>query len=360
MNKNTKITGIPDGCYNSLHRDGSASVVRKLQISRDAVEVTRTSPAFDSSSGILGLDIPQTAQRMADHFIDDLLNNSTFDTESTVLSSLPLRMPSMVNGLKKTHAFLVPVENPGYQCYAIAVLQLLQLLPQFWADLVTSLAVDGVMFEDVCEQRPTTFALLMYGSKLKNEYLKKMKELKEPSPILHTTWRMWQSHNGMMSEDKQEDATEFLIKVFAGIFNENQDDDTVLRSMNSHFFFKSRMRYQCQTCQTLKHTNPQVSNLINLSMHADGRDTSMQALVVKDQYSMNTLDSDDNLPTCTGCHNKGTVHNEWDELSSLPKFLFLCLKRYNEKRQKLNTIVECGGSLTIPIFVTEGEMIYYT
>ena len=76
-----------------------------------------------------------------------------------------------------------------------------------------------------------------------------------------------------MSKDKQEDATEFLILMLAGIFNENQDDDAVLRSMNSHFFFKSRMRYQCQTCQTLNHTNPQVSNLINLSMNADGRDT---------------------------------------------------------------------------------------
>ena len=86
----------------------------------------------------------------------------------------------------------------------------------------------------------------------------------------------------------------------------------------------------------------------------------MQALVVKDQYSMTTLDADDSLPTCTGCNNKGTVHNEWDELSSLPKFLFLCLKRYNEKGQKLKTIVECGASITIPIIVTEGEMIYYT
>jgi hypothetical protein len=151
VNKNTMIIDIPDGCNNPSHRDGSASVIRKLQITRTELKVTRTSPEIDISSGILDLDIPQTAQRMADHFIDDLLNNSAFDTESTVLTSLPLRMPSMITGLKKTHAFLVPVDNPGNQCYAIAVLQLLQLLPEFWSDLVTSLAVEGVMFEDFCE-----------------------------------------------------------------------------------------------------------------------------------------------------------------------------------------------------------------
>ena len=243
VKRNTAMTTVLDVGDNLLQKIASGSVVRNLEIPRIEHELNGPSEDIDGSSEDLDMVIEDTAKNMADHFIDDLLNNSTFDTEATDLSSLPLVMPSTVSGLKKSPAFLVPVENTGNQCYAIAVLQLLQLMPYLWSDMITSLAEEGVMFEDVCEQRPTSFALLMFGSKLKDEYLKKLKELKEPSHILHATWRMWQSHDGIMSRDDQEDATEFLIVMLEGIWKENRGNDAVLRSMTSHFFYNSRMRY---------------------------------------------------------------------------------------------------------------------
>ena len=158
-----------------------------------------------------------------------------------------------------------------------------------------------------------------------------------------------------MSIADQEDATEFLILMLEGIFKENQGSKTIMNSLDRQFFFTSQMRYQCQVCKSFKQNNAQVSNVINLALNTVSEQCSMQNLVKSDLYSINVLDTEDSMPYCSVCSNQSTVHHEWDELSSLPKFLFLCLKRYDAKGDKVQKTVECRSSINIPRIVTEGE-----
>jgi hypothetical protein len=229
-------------------------------------------------------------------------------------------------------------------------------MPDLWSDMATSFAEEGLMFEDVCEQRPISFALLMFGSKIKNEYQKKVKELKEPSSVNNNTWRLFQSNENILSDADQEDASEFLILMLEGIFDENKGSKTIMKSFDDQIFFTSKMRYQCQDCKSLKETTAQVSNLINLSIKTVRGHVSMQELIKSELYSVNVLGTEDSMPKCSVCRNQTTVHNEWEEFSALPTFLFFCLKRYDAKGKKIQKSVECGSSINIPIIVTEGEV----
>ena len=255
--KNSNLSSVVDKDNHSLHKDSSASVVRNLKFPNDVDN-------DDEEIGdVCQKEIQTSAQVMANHFCDQIVNNQTFDTESTDQSAPSLIMPPTLSQLPTLPGFLVPITNPGNQCYANAVLQLLQLMPDLWSDMATSFAEEGLMFEDVCEQRPISFALLMFGSKIKNEYQKKVKELKEPSSVNNNTWRLFQSNENILSDADQEDASEFLILMLEGIFDENKGSKTIMKSFDDQIFFTSKMRYQCQDCKSLKETTAQVSNLIN-------------------------------------------------------------------------------------------------
>jgi hypothetical protein len=237
-----------------------------------------------------------------------------------------------------------------------------------WSDLVESFAEEGVMFEDVCEDRPASFALLMYGSKLKEEYTKKLKDLKEPCPIQHTTWRTWQTHADILSTNKQEDSSEFLTILFDALYIECQDHEKMHLSLRSHLFFQSTPQYQCQICQKYRETETQPSNMIQLSLSTTEKGTSIQSLLNRTLNKPNVANDNQNKTSCshdimsklpcTICKESETNHSSWEELSDLPNYLFLCLKRYNEKGEKVARNISCDSSLMIPEVATKGEFLF--
>jgi hypothetical protein len=237
-----------------------------------------------------------------------------------------------------------------------------------WSDLVESFAEEGVMFEDVCEDRPASFALLMYGSKLKEEYTKKLKDLKEPCPIQHTTWRTWQTHADILSTNEQEDSSEFLTILFDALYIECQDHEKMHLSLRSHFFFQCTPQYQCQICKKYSETETQPSNMIQLSLSNTEKGTSIQSLLNRTLNKPNVSFDNQNQPSCshdnvshlpcTTCKEAETNHSSWEELSDLPNYLFLCLKRYNENGGKVARNISCDSSLMIPEVVTKGEFLF--
>ena len=344
-----------------LQNNKSQSVNRNLHI-------PHSGDGFSMSSKKVQKGFKETAQIMANNMMDDIMNNSTFDTDDTNdLSTITTTMPLTTSGLRRIPSNLVTSITKGYQCYAVAALQLMQIFQPLWSDLVESFAEEGVMFEDVCESRPASFALLMYGSKLKDEYVKKLKDLKKPSPIQHTTWRTWQTHANILSTNKQEDSSEFITILFHALDVECGSHERMHFSLRSHLFFQSTPQYQCQRCQTFRETETQPSSMIQLSLTTTGKHMSIQSLLSKflnvnylasDNETEQSFSQDDaSILPCTTCDVKETKHSSWEELTDLPNYLVMCLKRYNQEGKKLENNVSCDASVTIPEIERKGEFI---
>ena len=309
-----------------------------------------------------------SGQLMANNMMNDILNNSTFDTDDTkYISIIKTTMPKTTFGLKSIPSNLVTSVIKGYQCYAVAALQLMQVFQPLWYDLVESFAEEGVMFEDVCESRPVSFALLMYGSKLKDEYVKKLKDLKEPSPIQHTTWRTWQTHAKILSTNKQEDSSEFLTILFNALDVECENHQRMHLSLRSYLFFQSTPQYQCLCCENMRETVTQSSNMIQLPLTSTGEHMSIQSLLSKflnfnlmanrNETDQPCLPDDASILPCTNCKGKETKHSSWEEMTDLPNYLVMCLKRYHKNGKKIEKQVSCDTSVTIPEVERTGEFV---
>ena len=85
--------------------------------------------------------------------------------------------------------------------------------------------------------------------------------------------------------------------------------------------------------------------------------TSIKDLLKRDLYEVKPLTDEEVKPICSTCEEKKTDHNEWEEVSELPKFLFLSLKRFNDKGQKVCTNIQFANSICIPVVTSEGKCI---
>jgi hypothetical protein len=85
--------------------------------------------------------------------------------------------------IESTPSLLVPIFNVGNRCYAIAVFQLLQRMPELWSELVSILEIESRDFDTVCSKQPLTMATVMLGGELKEQFILAATRLVKPSFI---------------------------------------------------------------------------------------------------------------------------------------------------------------------------------
>ena len=213
--------------------------------------------------------------------------------------------------------------------------------------------------------KPMTFASLLLGSQLRERFESSTSKFLEPLAIDFDSFQIVKNKAmPQFSSMKQEDASEFLNDLLGYYISENPKE----KKLNSLFMSYQTSYYQCQTCYGLLHDKESPYPLYHLSLDAMDitEELSIKNLFRKELGSFNDMDNSNN-PTCSKCDMK-TFHKECCEMSKLPRFLFLNLKRYkkdlhqNSLYDKIICNVKCDHTVLIPEHKWQGtgKLVLYT
>ena len=271
--EHTDITTTPNPLTDS------DDAVMKLPATVEDTDLTTTlNPLIDSDDAVLVKDMQQPATA-EDTDIATTLNPLT-DSEDAVLVK-DMQQPATAEDknepistsifeIDSKPSLLVPIKNVGNRCYAIAVLQLLQRMPELWSELVSFLEIESRDFDSVCSTQPLTMATVMLGGELKEQFIVATQRLVKPSSIEFSTLDFCRIKIlDQFQINGQEDASEFLDALLQSICVENKKNSSFFEGL---FISETTPQMQCQKCYSLRDARKQPAVLYHLSL--DPRDIS--------------------------------------------------------------------------------------
>ena len=259
---------------------------------------------------------------------------TSIDNKDTVQATMNFLRKIYDRNRVGTDSPICPIKNPGMQCYAISVHQLLSICLS-----LHKLQEAGLRYSDqvlaVMNKKPITFADIYLRSLQLHGKMNKKFQYVEYTEYKRMRNLVLEDYNN----NRQMDSSEYLLRYLQQLFSE-------IPSSTNYFSINMTAEYKCIQCKSV---TPESTpwNLWWLQFVDKKKNYSMQELV--DNFLKGSCSDDE--PRCETC-NKNVKKTFEYSVDSLPDFVMFGLQRYyfsGGDTYKIQDFVESSPILRVPV-----------
>ena len=213
---------------------------------------------------------------------------------------------------------LIPVENHGMQCYALAVHHLLSVIPQFKLGLVESFQMDDNIVSTVNEKCLAFGTILLLSNQFQLQKIIKAgkKQLKKKYLTYHIFRRLRDKKLEQFDNEKQMDSSEYLLQYINQLSVEvpKIEDNLSLEYIDTH---------TCKDCK-FERTRHNTTHILWVNFRGNNQENSIQTML---DY---TVGKESNFSTalCESC-NKRTEREIQNNIICCSQYILIGIRRFH-------------------------------